>query len=577
MADINQVSGLTNALASKVGKDLLSETGLPVASGADVATLEITTNSLVGRNSGGLTSIPVAEGGVVGRTAGGVLSTIPFSTLKSALAVSPGDIPLSLDNVIVGNGSGIGVATALSAIPLSKLGAPTAHLDMGAFRVSSTAAPTDPSHLTNKAYVDAAMSLGSGAVNASSLSLQDGYLIVGNSSNVGSATAKSNIPLSGFGVPTADISLGTYGITTTKSAFSSSDLVTRSWVEGAIAAIPVTPAPALGSIALASGSLVRGSVGGVMEAIPQSALPLSGFGSPTSDISLGGYTLTTTKVLFNSSDLVPKAYVDLVAGAPTTATNLDLVQGSILVGGATNKAEAFPLSSIPLSNLGSPTANLNFGAFTASTSKTAGFANNELVPLGHVNTLIATAASAVPLASGQLFVGNGSNVATATAKSAIGLAGFGLATGNFVVGDGSGVAVATAKSAIPLSGFGAATADISLGGYTLTTTKVTFGATDLINKTEAQAIAATAATVSALRPPEVFSATNGSMTLATLSNTPVQVYVVFHNMMAMVPGVDYTVSGNNIVATSAYNVSLGGVGTDGLGFESTDSIVVLYR
>ncbi len=59
---------------------------------------------------------------------------------------------------------------------------------------------------------------------------------------------------------------------------------------------------------------------------------------------------------------------------------------------------------------------------------------------------------------------NASNISSGT----LGLARLALATGQFYVGDGSNNPAATAKSSIPLSGFGAAGADVAMGGFKIT-------------------------------------------------------------------------------------------------------------
>lgn len=73
--------------------------------------------------------------------------------------------------------------------------------------------------------------------------------------------------------------------------------------------------------------------------------------------------------------------------------------------------------------------------------------------------------------------------------------------------------------------------------------------------------------------------TSGSMTLITLSQTPrsateIRVYI---NGILLRETTDYTVSGTTVTATSALNVSYGGTGTDGLGFENDDRVDVVYE
>jgi hypothetical protein len=127
---------------------------------------------------------------------------------------------------------------------------------------------------------------------------------------------------------------------------------------------------------------------------------------------------------------------------------------------------------------------------TAATSNTAARRDGTggLTATLFTGPLTGTASQATTLATGRDFSITGKATATAinfNGSGAVALnvtaltvaAGdIGLTNGSFLVGNGSNIAAVTAKSAIPLSGFGAAGADVAMGGNSLTNLKPTTSA-----------------------------------------------------------------------------------------------------
>jgi len=366
-------------------------------------------------------------------------------------------------------------------------------------------------------------------------SLANGQIYVGNTSNIatpvnmnGDATIntsgkltikpkaitddkldKLNIPLSGFGVPNDNILLGdgisNYRIINLANPTGTQDAATKNYVD-ALFANPAT------LLALPTGNLFIGNISGKAIAATKSSIPISGFGSATTNISMGDGT-TNYKIinLANPSanqDGATKYYVDNHIIAPN---NLSLAQGNFLVGNAVGIAASVPKSTIPLSGFAAAAADVTLGGFRL-TGVAEPIASQDAATKNYVDTKTIDPSS-ITLTNGSFLVGNSSGKAAPILKNSIPLSGFGVAltdisigngtnnykityvadpvsaqdaatknyvdnqllnpagslalpTGNIFVGNTSGKASAIAKNAVSISEFGAATVDISLGNAT---------------------------------------------------------------------------------------------------------------
>ena len=318
-ATINQIFGLVAALGSKISSSTLADDkSVLVAQTSGVPDrVALAPNSLLVRQTSNITSLNLAEDSVVARVTGGNIGALSFSALKSALAIGATDLPLTEDNILVGNVSGMAAEVPLSSISLSSLGAPTADIDLGTFTFKSSKVTPTGTDLVSADYVTSVLSSYVPPIpSISSLNLATGQIIVGDNLGKASAVAKSTIKLNELGVPTTTVDLGSQTLTTTKTTgFLDDHLVTKKYVDDAIVAAPV---PSLVGQTLTNGTILVGNVSNDAAEVVLSSIKLNTFAAPDASVSF-------PKGL--SSDLAPtlgshvtnKDYVDTQISTVTSA------------------------------------------------------------------------------------------------------------------------------------------------------------------------------------------------------------------------------------------------------------------
>lgn len=80
--------------------------------------------------------------------------TAAISLNVTALSVVPGEITLANNQIIVGNGSGVGAAVAKSTFLLSELGAPTGPVSFGGQLITNVADPVSGTDAANRQFVE---------------------------------------------------------------------------------------------------------------------------------------------------------------------------------------------------------------------------------------------------------------------------------------------------------------------------------------------------------------------------------------------------------------------------------------
>jgi len=313
---------------------------------------------------------------------------------------------------------------------------------------------------------------------------------------------KLNIPLSGFGNPTDNVSFGD-GTTNNRvvnlaNPTGAQDAATKNYVD----ALFTNPAALL---TLPVGNFFIGNISSKAVATTKASIPVSGFGSAAANISLGDGT-TNYRVInvlnpTAAQDAATKGYVDSRIIDPSFIT---LASTNLLVGNISGKAAPVTKNTISLSGFGAAAADVAVGGFKL-TNVADPVVAQDAATKNYVDSK-AIDATSLNLATSSVFVGNSSGKATAILKSAIPISDFApaltdisvgnfkitnlasplgnndaatkkyiddlfatpstslaLATGKIFLGDVTGKAVAASTGMIPISGFGKAKATINMG------------------------------------------------------------------------------------------------------------------
>jgi hypothetical protein len=250
---------------------------------------------------------------------------------------------------------------------------------------------------------------------------------VGDTSGKAAATAKNTIPLSGFAPAAAAVDLGSQKLTNVATPSGSLDAANKQYVDDKVGSITTGPNPPTSPTTgttyynttdktfyvydgtgwvpvnnlLPSGQLYVGDASGKAAATAKNTIPLSGFAPAAAAVDLGSQKLTNVATPADNQDAATKKYVDDKVGSITTGPN-------------------------------PPTSPSTGTTYYNTTDKTFYvYDGTGWVP---VNNLLPT---------GQLYVGDTSGKAAATAKNTIPLSGFAPAAASVDLGSQKLINVAT--------------------------------------------------------------------------------------------------------------------------------------
>lgn len=277
-----------------------------------------------------------------------------------------------------------------------------------------------------------------------------GKLTINNLAVLNEKLDKANIPLSGFGFPTADIRMGNgisnFAIKNLKGPSVANDAATKGYVDG-LFADPAT-------LVLPFNNFFVGSTLNVATPTLKSLIPISGFDKAIDNVSMGvsgagaKFKIINLGEPVDPQDAATKNYVDTRTINPNKIT---LAKGSFLIGSDLNVASPILKGGISITGFADPTKELSMAGFKITNLK-APETELDAVTKKYVDELKIPASS------------------------------LNLTADNFFVGDINGKAADVLKNTIPLSGFGVPVKSVSFGGVILTDLAEPKVETDGVNK-----------------------------------------------------------------------------------------------
>ncbi|PWG79404.1 beta strand repeat-containing protein [Pararcticibacter amylolyticus] len=242
-------------------------------------------------------------------------------------------------------------------------------------------------------------------------------------------------------------------------------------LSGGVSADPST-------LTLSQGQFYVGNSSNKAEATAKNLIPLSGFGTPTTDIGLGSFKLTNLGAPSSASDAATKKYVDDQVAAVSPSLALDGLSNVTITSKATNDLIQWN---------GTKWVNKKItDAIPVATTSVAGLlSGTDKTKLDGLSSYILPAATSTTL--GGVIVESGSGLNLSAGKLSVNSSALTGVVNSMVAGDGISVSGATGNVTVGVADNGITTAKILNGGVTLSKIETIAAHTLLGNSTGSSA------------------------------------------------------------------------------------------
>lgn len=399
--------------------------------------------------------------------------------------------------------------------------------------------------------------LSNGALPMGAINLPHNHVFIGSINSQPLATPTSNIPISAWGTAIGNMDIGSYKIATSATSWASNELVPRSYVDGIIQGVRWKASVRVAS----TGPIDLSNPGTVIDGV---------------SMTLDTRVLVKDQSTLSQNGLYLWKSATSMVRAPDAETVDELRSMAVFIEEGTHADEGWMLiTDLPIT-IG--VTGLQYSGFTGVAD--VGIAGG-LVKIGK-NLAVLPDDETIMLYAGKVAVR--SHAVAGMPMVSSGVSGTPSTWGQI---DLSSDVVTTGILPYNKGGTGRSTAaqhtvygSVTQGNRMET---ITVGTFSVVGRRDSNLESLTAANLRELtntrEQTDTANATAASMTLITLSQVPLSAarVSIYYNGLRLTYNVDYTISGQTVTATNALNISYGGGGNDGLGFEVTDVIDARYE
>ena len=413
------------------------------------------------------------------------------NTSSSAATTAVNNRTTTLTGAVTGTGTGNTINTTLTPItasqitnyitstqslinatPISSLAAATADINLGTFRISSSATPTTGNNLGNKTYIDStSSSVATTAVNNRTTTLTGAVTGTGTGNTINTTLTPITVsqitnyttstqslinatPISSLAAANANINLGTFSISSSTTPTTGNHLGNKTYIDSTSSSAATTAVN--NRTTTLTGAVTGTGTGNTINTVLTNITPsqVTGFDAqvrtsrldqmalPTANMDFNGKLLNNvgTPLSTNTNAAATVGYVNgVVAAGGTTITLTGAVTGTgtgtinttltpITVSQITNYTTSTQslINATPISSLAAATTDINLGTFRISSSATP-TANSNLVNKFYIDSTYGSFREQASLVVDNNTVSQSFTANTAT-KLSLSLTGFNVAS-----------------------------------------------------------------------------------------------------------------------------------------------------